>query len=451
MNARYLMGEFLKSHPEFSFDIVEHLEGWRVVGAAQDAFNAFTRAISTWVPDERPWATRRNEIRKAVHAIPAYADVDWSRPDYEATIQLIDKSALRRWPDGFLSPLADQTRLWRRPTSGTTGPPVTIFYSAEFFATFQYFAACKAAWHAGLLDDDMLSRPVFCLAALDNRYLKERVWADPSGHTGFTLRIVFDEGAEDAVDRLLKLVNTHRPAIISLKPNILAVLLDRLANRTFHLEAGVRLIICGGSNLDETLRRRAEVALAIPVFDAYGMTEIGEIASHCRERHGLHLHESSLIAEVRGDDGRLGWTGKGELVLSSVANRMMPLLRYRTGDFVDVTNMPCRCGRVGRRIMALTGREVRPFRLTDGTFFAPTHLNGLFGRYPLREFQVTQLSPGRVEVRVEFLAGTDGAAALLLAIQQHVTTELNGRASVDVVEAVFRPGDKFQRYRSLDS
>jgi phenylacetate-CoA ligase len=446
---RHVIGDFLKAHPEFTFNVVEHLEGWRVIGAARETFDAFVLATSTAVPDDTPWVTRRNELHEAVHDIPAYAGVDWSRPDYEATIPLIDKSALRLQPESFISPRADRAHLWSRPTSGTSGPPVTLLYSAEHFASFQYFSACKLAWHAGLLDEGMLARPVFCLAILDNRYLEDRVWADPSEYSGLTLRVVFDEGAERETERLLDLVQTHTPSIVTLSPRILAVLLNRLAGRTDCLVDSTRLVISGGSNLDEALRRRAEAALGIPVIDAYGMTEVGEVASHCCERDGLHLHETSLIAEVRSDDGRLGRTGTGELIVSSIMNRAMPLLRYRTGDFVEITNAPCRCGRAGRRITRLAGREVHPFLLSDGTYFAPTHLNGLFKLYPIREFQVTQLSADRIEVQVEMLAGTLGRTTILLSILEHVAAELSGRAAVEVIEAKFPLGEKFQRYRCL--
>jgi len=135
-------------------------------------------------------------------------------------------------------------------------------------------------------------------------------------------------------------------------------------------------------------------------------------------------------------------------VLSSVANRAMPLLRYRTGDLATLETAPCRCGARGPRLAALSGRKVRCFRFGE-LLFSPTHLNDLFHRFPLREFQVTQLDGMRVAVLIEPASGGADEAALVAAVGDHVARAISAPVSVAVSIATFRRDGKFERYRTL--
>ncbi|MCJ9750391.1 hypothetical protein MOV61_06615 [Neorhizobium sp. BETTINA12A] len=448
MVSRLLIAKFLEAHPEFNFDLLEHIEASQVIFDARATFDEACRADEGLGDVCTLWKSRRDDIRAAVEGIPAYSAIDWTLDKFQDCLPFIDKSHLRTNPDQFLSPRFDRAKLWSRETSGTSGPPVTLFYAPDFFAGFQYFSACKVAFRAGLLTPSVLERPICCLMVLDNRYLRDRVWLDPSGYSGMTLRVVIDEGDAKAADRLLDLVIRHNPAILSLGPSTLSAVIAQLGKRARILADYLVLIISGGSNLDDTLRIIVDETTGVPVINAYGMTEIGEIASDCSLHRGLHVQEATIIAEVMDDNGRLASTGHGELVVSSIMNRAMPLLRYKTGDRVEIIDEPCRCGRSGRRINSLIGRQVRPFRFADGSFYSPTHLNVLFRRFPVREFQVTQQSIQKLVVGVEFFDGTLDRTACLRAIHLEVTASVKALIDVEVIEEQFAANSKFQRYRS---
>jgi phenylacetate-CoA ligase len=84
-------------------------------------------------------------------------------------------------------------------------------------------------------------------------------------------------------------------------------------------------------------------------FDHTGMTELGATGVSCGARDGVHLIESEFIFEVRDDAGivhPLPETGTitGELVATNLGRWGSPLIRYRTGDRVEVTRAECECG-----------------------------------------------------------------------------------------------------------
>jgi phenylacetate-coenzyme A ligase PaaK-like adenylate-forming protein len=325
-----------------------------------------------------------------------------------------------------------------------------IWYAPEFAFEFVLFAECKVAWLADAWTPDLLERAVFSAALVDKKSLKNQVWMCPDNSRGLTIRALFDERRAEATDELLALLTRYRPALLALKPNILGSIAKGVRGRRAVAADYLRLVLCGGAVLDSEVRRAAQEALGVPVYDAYGLTEIGSLAAECREQQGLHLYENDVIAELLMSDGSLQHTGRGELVLSSVMNDAMPLLRYRTGDMVELTAEPCRCGRPGRRIVQIAGRAVRNYVLSDGSEYAPTNFNELFKRFPIREFQITQLDTCRLEAQVEPLQrGETDHSAMLARVRDYMESELRFQARVAVATTAFSPGDKLQRFRSL--
>jgi phenylacetate-CoA ligase len=99
-----------------------------------------------------------------------------------------------------------------------------------------------------------------------------------------------------------------------------------------------RVIVAGepGGSIRATEARIEELWRGARVVDHHGMTEVGPVSYGCpvRERV-LHVIESSYIAEVidpvTGEPAR-----RGELVLTNLGRTGSPLIRYRTGDIVDL-------------------------------------------------------------------------------------------------------------------
>lgn len=98
------------------------------------------------------------------------------------------------------------------------------------------------------------------------------------------------------------------------------------------------IIVAGepGGSIPAT-RARIEDAWQARVIDHTGLTEVGPLATECRDRPGwLEVLEGDFIAEIR-DPVSLAPTrpgGTGELIVTNLGRRGSPLLRYRTGDLV---------------------------------------------------------------------------------------------------------------------
>jgi phenylacetate-CoA ligase len=73
-----------------------------------------------------------------------------------------------------------------------------------------------------------------------------------------------------------------------------------------------------------------------------------------------------VLAEIIRDDGTPCQPGEtGELVVTPLYNYASPLVRYRSGDFVE-RGQPCPCGRTLPTIGRVVGRREHMFQFPDG-------------------------------------------------------------------------------------
>ena len=124
---------------------------------------------------------------------------------------------------------------------------------------------------------------------------------------------------------------------------------------------GLRYGLLGAEPWTEGLRRQIEALWGIHAVDFYGLSEIigPGVATECAEgRDGLHVNEDHFLPEVvdPGTGEPLPVGTEGELVLTCLTKRALPILRYRTGDVTRLDFEPCRCGRTTVRMARIKGR-----------------------------------------------------------------------------------------------
>ncbi|MGH3900180.1 MAG: phenylacetate--CoA ligase family protein [Pseudonocardiaceae bacterium] len=108
---------------------------------------------------------------------------------------------------------------------------------------------------------------------------------------------------------------------------------------------------CSAAKLDKIAR-----LWGVGLTTAYGSTETNSLGLPCADG-GLHLTEDRHLFEIIDPltGSPLPGAGSGELVLTSLRSEAMPLIRYRTGDLVTISDQPCICGSP-RRLVHHQGR-----------------------------------------------------------------------------------------------
>jgi phenylacetate-CoA ligase len=172
----------------------------------------------------------------------------------------------------------------------------------------------------------------------------------------------------------------------------------------------IKLMIGGGENLTEEARRYIERVWKCDFILSYGQTEaFGAIGMESLSKEGYHLNEFHNFFEIIDPDTE----GNGELVYTTLNRRVMPLVRYRSGDITRFATTPSKSGMPGRRIEKLKGRvdEWTPTALGN---IAPWMFEGLFGRVDGigADWQIAVEKEGnkdRLEFRMEAADGLEEA------------------------------------------
>lgn len=122
----------------------------------------------------------------------------------------------------------------------------------------------------------------------------------------------------------------------------------------------LKLGILGSEPCTPEMRSEIEKNLGIYVSDNYGMTELGGpgVSGDCPVRDGMHFAEDHFLPEiVDPETGAVLQEGEaGELVVTTLTRRGMPVLRYRTKDITRLNYEPCACGRTHVRMAKTMGR-----------------------------------------------------------------------------------------------
>ncbi|MGE5327093.1 MAG: phenylacetate--CoA ligase family protein, partial [Deltaproteobacteria bacterium] len=116
----------------------------------------------------------------------------------------------------------------------------------------------------------------------------------------------------------------------------------------------IKFIIAAGDRMTDVYRQYVQDVWKAPVILGYGSTEMGGGAGmECHRRQGYHLDEYNLYFELleRDEDGY------GELVVTTLSRRTMPLIRYRVRDVARFIEELCPCGVTLRRLSRIKGRR----------------------------------------------------------------------------------------------
>jgi phenylacetate-CoA ligase len=162
-----------------------------------------------------------------------------------------------------------------------------------------------------------------------------------------------------------------------------------------------RMVVVTAETLLSEDRELIESAFGAPVFNQYAMMEPSCFWSDC-ERGSLHMHEEYGVSECMAPSGAPAAPGEaGEVVVTSVLNPLMPLIRYRTGD-TAITDLPgalCDCGRTLRTVRSVEGRRDDLLYFPDRGYVG--RLDPVFkGVSGIQEAQVIQRSLKAVSVKV---------------------------------------------------
>jgi len=252
----------------------------------------------------------------------------------------------------------------------------------------------------------------------------------------------------EPTDHLVARLQSLAPTVIATYPSV-AVLLGE-EQRAGRLRIAPQEIWTGGETLSPAMRRFVQQAFGCPVINSYGASEFLALACECRCGR-LHLNSDWAILEPVDEHGRPvppGVCGATTL-LTNLANRVQPLIRYDLGDRVVLHSRACACGS-HLPVIDVEGRTDDTLRLgRAGTHAVPvlplavsTVLEDDAGLF---DFQLVQEGPCELLLRTG-MQGKDAQTTLRRA--RKALTSFLAHQGVTEVQVHCRSGDPGRRGRS---
>jgi len=385
-------------------------------------------------PLYRVWMQGRDPARLRLEDFPVVRKpLLMQQFDRWVTDPALTLAALRRFtadPRRIAQPFLGRYVVWE--SSGSSGEPGVFVQDAAAMAVYDALEALRRAplqplrrwldpWLAG-------ERMVFVGAT--------------GGHFASTVSVERLRRLNPLLGRLLHCVSflqptrtlvaelqTLQPSIVATYPSA-AVLLaeEQLARR---LRIAPREVWTGGETLTPAMRRFVQQAFGCPVANSYGASEFLALASECGHG-GLHLNADWAVLEPVDEQGRPvppGQPGRTTL-LTNLANRVQPLIRYDLGDRVTLHPRPCACGSA-LPVIDVQGR-------CDDTVVLPRARGGRVRLLPLAlttvleddagifDFQLTQVSANAIHLDI----GGDADAAARAARALHAYLKSQGVARI---------------------
>lgn len=215
--------------------------------------------------------------------------------------------------------------------------------------------------------------------------------------------------AETPLPELVRQLNAFDPAVLVGYTSLVALLAaEQEAGR---LRIRPLLVEPSGETLDEAARARIASAFDARVLAPYGATECPFLANACREGW-CHVNADWVVAEPVDADYRPVPPGEEShtVLISNLANRVQPILRYDLGDSLLARPDPCPCGdpTPAVRVRGRTADVLSLPGLDGPVVLSPLVLAALADHVPgVDGFQLVQVSDSTLRVRLRTATGSD--------------------------------------------
>lgn len=185
-------------------------------------------------------------------------------------------------------------------------------------------------------------------------------WARQMRDSLLRIRLVPAFGMSPArLDGYIREIRAFRPRMIFGCPSALACIARRAEQSSRMLDdLGIRVAFVTSEQLCEGQRAQISAAFGCAVANGYGGRDAGFIAHECNYG-GMHISGEDIIVEIVDTEGRvLPADESGEIVVTHMATREFPFIRYRTGDVGVLDDEECECGRGLPMLKEIKGRCV---------------------------------------------------------------------------------------------
>lgn len=228
-------------------------------------------------------------------------------------------------------------------TSGTSGKYLQMIWDRHDYFKCNMSAAFFRNKYYGILPSD------HCLTFFSTLYYENKIcYENPQYRYDKSGRqLMINKAYLNKIDDIQDVIQSFSPVWMIVQPSVLMLLHEMNCEWLYNLS----YIETIGEFLLDSQRSIIESTYNAKVVNNYGTTETSYIAMECPYGR-KHLLEDNVYVEIDAQD----CDDVGDIVVTNLQNKAMPIIRYRNGDRGRMINEACACGCQSPRIELCDGR-----------------------------------------------------------------------------------------------
>lgn len=295
-------------------------------------------------------------------------------------LPILRKDDVIRRLDDLLADDADRSQAKIGHTGGSTGKPLAFWYDEakhELMRAGMMRSYRLSGWQPGqkILNfwgarQDVVPGGVF-----------GSQWGDfiAAEHT-----IAAYEYTEAQLVEWARCIQRYRPVLLQGYASVLSEVARAAIENRMPMPRTLLGVYSTAEVLTDSQRQRMEEAFGCKVFNQYGSREVPNIACECRLGF-MHVFTDMVYLEsVPLED-------ENRLLVTSLTNRLMPMIRYDIGDSGRLLDGECDCGLPFPLMEMELCRQNDLIRTRSGKTVHPSYFNRLlYGQTQVRQYQWVQ-------------------------------------------------------------
>ncbi len=349
---------------------------------------------------------------------------DFTAPEHLRLLPRMTKDLINRHPERVTSSLEPTRPTTIKSTGGSTGKNVWLVIDMETHDRRRAAGRLTEEWD-GVYPGTRTA--ILWGASLEARPSRaSRIYDRISGRLFLSVYGVDEERLAGYFDRL----ESFRPEVIVSYPSILAHIARAMGKKRCR-RVGARLIYTSAEALYPPVREELEEFFGAPVRNRYASREFGMIASDAPGGGGLSVCEMRLLVEK---EPACPASESGELLITDLDNRSMPILRYAIGDRGCFSEEPDPSGRPWARLAVVEGRSLDVVVTPDGRAFGGTFFTLIFRPFDqsIAQFQVIQ--DRRDHLQIKIVTGPAYDAERRAQLERTLSEQLGASMRFDLAE-----------------
>jgi phenylacetate-CoA ligase len=330
-------------------------------------------------------------------------------------------------------------------TSGTLGEPVTFGLTDKDLDRLAYNEAISFDC-AGIKEGDLVQ----LMTTIDRRFMAGLAYFLGLRKMKVGVIRVGAGIPELQWDSILK----YQPNYVITVPSFLLKLIEYAeAHDIDYNNSSIKGAICIGESLrnqefeSNMLAKKINEKWNIKLFSTYASTEMSTAFTECEHGVGGHHHPELIIVEVLDENNLPVAAGEsGELTFTTLGIEAMPLVRFKTGDIVQLHTKSCACGRNTLRVGPVIGRKQQMIKYKGTTLYPPA-MNDVLNGFENIESHIIEISTnelGTDEIVIK-LAVKSETEEFLQEIKDHFRAKLRVTPKIEFTtkeilnELIFQP------------